>query len=236
MEDALQKFEEERRDEPPALTAEESTQTGASTLVSYSLRFTGWPTVSQLVTVAVATAAYTALSWLSSFLIPSPFQAVSTIFFAIGFGVPFAIWFGGWAFVIGYIGNFVGAGLFTGLPLITSLAFGTTDLIQLGIPMLLYRLFARRFGLNPIGKDVFTLRGFLFFLVAAVLVNNILGGAYGNLLLMAFGFIPPDSFGLSWLLWSSTNIVVTIVIGSLLLGTVGPVVERFGLTIRNLFS
>ena len=39
-----------------------------------------------------------------------------------------------------------------------------------------------------------------------------------------------------WLAWSLTNIIVTIVIGSVLLKTLGPVVERFGLAVRNAFS
>jgi hypothetical protein len=231
MDDALEKFSDERRDEPPTLEGVDST---ASTKIDYSFCFTGWPTLTQIVTIAVATAGYTALSWVS-LLVPSPSPTVGTIFFAIGFGIAFAIWFSGWALAIGFLGNFIGAGLFVGTPALQALAFGTTDFIQLGVPMLLYRLFARRFGVSPIGKDVFTVRGFIFFLLAAVLPNNILGGAYGNMLLIRFGITPPDSFSFYWAQWSLSNIIVTIVIGSVLLATVGPLVERFGLTVRNQF-
>lgn len=235
MDDTLQKFDDEHRDEPPALAGTEGTAANASTRIDYTLRFTGWPTIPQVVIIAVATAVYTVLSWLAIIGLPSPFLGVSSIFLAIGFGIPFAIWFGGWAVVIGYLGNFLGAGLFIGTPLIIALPFGTTDIIQLGLPMLLYRLLARRFGVNPIGKDVYTLRGFLFFLLCAVIPNNIIGGAYGNGILLLFNQ-PIGSYLPAWFLWSSTNMIVTIVIGSLLLGTVGPVVERYGLTVRNLFS
>ena len=201
--------------------------------IRYTLRFTGWPSLNQLVTVAVAAAAYTVLSWLSS-LLQSGVPSVSFLFVAIGFGVPFAIWFGGWAFVIAYIGNFLGAGLLapSPLPLSVALWFGTVDLIQLGLPVILYRLLAPRFGVSSIGKDVFTVRGFIFFLLCAVLPNNIIGGLYGNFILIKTvnptGLLVPG-----WLLWSGSNIVVTIVIGSILLATLGPVVERFGLTVRN---
>ena len=82
-------------------------------------------------------------------------------------------------------------GLLAGLPLLLALPFGTVDLLQLGLPMLLYRLFAKRLGVSPIGKDVYTVRGFLFFLVAAVLINNILGGLYGNLILSGAASILP---------------------------------------------
>jgi hypothetical protein len=161
---------------------------------------------------------------------------VSTLFFAIGFGIPFAIWFGGWAFVIAYIGNAVGAGILVGLPLPVALWFGTVDLVQLGLAMLLYRLLARYFGVDPIGKDVFTLRGFIFFVACAVLPGNIIGGAYGNAILVWQSFAPASAYYFSWFLWSSSNIVLTLVIGSVLLATLGPVVERSGLTVRNAFN
>jgi hypothetical protein len=222
----------ERRDEPPEI-AGVGGDGSASTRITYTLRFTGWPSLTQIVAVAVATAVYIVLSWLAIITLPSVAAGVSSIFLAIGFGVAFALWFGGWAFVIGYLGNFIGAGLLSGLPLLVALPFGVADIIQLGLPMLLYRLFARRFGVSPIGKDVYTVRGFIFFLLCAVLPNNILGGLYGNSILLAFGINPPNLFLPGWGTWVLSNVIVTIVIGSVLLATVGPIVERFGLTIRD---
>ncbi len=219
----------ERRNEPPEIAG------SASTGITYTLRFRGWPSSTQLVTIAVATAVYTVLSWLSIFTFGA--GAISSpIFIAIGFGIPFAIWFGGWAFVIAYIGNFLGAGILSALPIALALPFGTTDFIQLGLPMILYRLFARRFGVSAIGKDVFTVKGFIFFLICAVLPNNILGGLYGNAILVIGGFNPANLFVPYSLIWIISNFIFTAIIGSILLATVGPVVERFGLTIRNLLN
>ena len=201
------------------------------------MRFAGGPTTSQLIAIAVATALYTALSWFCANFLTGSVPVVSSVFFAIGFGIPFAIWFGGWAFVIAYIGNAVGAGILAGLPLPVALWFGTVDLIQLGLAMLLYRLLAERFGVDPIGKDVFTLRGFIFFVVFAVLPGNIIGGAYGNAILVwGTPFLASSAYYFYWFLWSSSNIVLAIVIGSILLKTLGPVVERSGLTGPNAFN
>lgn len=216
-------------DEPPELAG-----TSISTKVHYSLRFTGWPNLSQLVTIAVASAFYTALSYLSLQL-PSPVLGVSTFFVAIGFGIPFALWFGGWAFVIAYLGNFVGAGLLAHFPILVSLPFGLTDFIQLGVPMILYRVLAPRLGVSPIGKDVFTRRGFIFFLLVAVIPNNIIGGLFGNFVLTVTGINPVNQFIPGWITWSANNIVVMLILGALLLSQLGPVVERFGLTVRDLF-
>jgi hypothetical protein len=230
MDESMQKFTEERRDEPPAIEG------SASTSIRYSLRFTGAPTLQQLVAVAVATAVYTVLSWLAVIGLPSPFFGVSAIFLAIGFGIPFGIWFGGWAFVIGYIGNFIGAGLLIGTPLLNAIPFGAADIIQLGLPMLLYRIFAPRFGLSAIGKDILTVRGFLFFLACAVIPNNILGALYGNGILVAGGLLKPEVYLPSVVIWALSNMIITIIIGTALLAGIGPIVERFGLTIRNLFN
>ena len=140
--------------------------------------------------------------------------------------------------MIAYFGNFVGAGLLalTPLPLPIALWFGTVDLIQLGVPMLLYRMLAKRFGVSPIGKDVYTVRGFLFFVVCAVLPNNIIGGLYGNYILVQTGIASVNTFLPGWFIWSLSNVIVTLIIGSILLRTLGPIVERFGLTIRNAVS
>lgn len=205
--------------------------------IQYTLCFTGGPGLNQLVTVAVAAAVYTVLSWLAV-QIPTGIPVVSSLFIAIGFGIPFAIWFGGWAFVIAYIGNFVGAGLLATppLPLPVALVFGTVDLIQLGLPMILYRTLAPHFGVSSIGKDVFTVRGFIFFVLCAVLPNNIIGGLYGNLILIWGGISAPATLLPGWSAWVLSNVVVTLVIGSILLATLGPVVERFGLTVRNAWN
>jgi hypothetical protein len=223
--------------DPKVATESPETEATTSSAIRYTFRFGGGaPSVGQLVAVAVAAAVYTVLSWLAVIGLPTGIFGVSAIFLAIGFGIPFAIWFGGWAFVIAYIGNFVGAGLLTGTPLLVALPFGTVDLLQLGLPMILYRTLAPRFGLSAIGKDVFTLKGFIFFLVCAVLPNNILGGLYGNLILFWGGLNPSNAVLPGWLAWSLSNVIVTIVIGSILLRALGPVVERFGLTVRNAFS
>lgn len=229
MEDAMP---ENRLDAPPDFVEDEQ-----PARVDYSLRYTGLPMLGQLVAVAVAAAVYTVLSWLS-IPIPSGIPLVSALFVAIGFGIPFALWFGGWAFVIAYLGNFLGAGLLAPqpLPLPVALWFGTVDLIQLGLPMLLYRLLASRFGVSPIGKDILTLRGFIFFVLCAVLPGNIIGGFYGNFILVASGTAPAASLLPGWLVWSASNIVVTLIIGPILLRTLSSVVERSGLTIRNLLN
>jgi len=206
--------------------------------VSYGLRWNPNPpvVVVQLVTYAVAAGIYTILSWLGVIALPMGIVSVSALFVAIGFGIPFAIWFGGWGLVIGYIGSFIGAGILAGAPVLLTIPFALVDWIQFGIPLVAYRLLAARFGLHPLGKDVYTLKGFAFFVVFAVIIPNGLGALYGIWILYLGGLVPPDALGPAIAAWWIGNMIVTIIIAPILLGVLTPVIERYGLATHGVIT
>jgi integral membrane sensor domain MASE1 len=206
--------------------------------ISYGLKWNPDPPVMvvSLVTYAVAAGVYTILSWLGVIALPMGIVSVSALFVAIGFGIPFAIWFGGWGLLIGYIGSFIGAGILAGTPLLLTIPFAFVDWIQFGIPLFAYRILARRFGLDPLGKDVYSLRGFLFFLVFAVVIPNGLGALYGVTILRAGGLVPPDAYWPAISAWWIGNMVVTIIIAPILLRVLTPVIERFGLATHGVIT
>ena len=206
--------------------------------VEYGLRWNPNPplAVASLVTFALAAGVYTVLSWLGVIALPLGIVSVSSLFVAIGFGIPFAIWFGGWGLVIGYIGSFVGAGLLAGVPLLVDIPFAAVDWIQFGIPLVAYRLLAHRFGLHPLGRDVYTVKGFLFFLVFGVVLPNGLGALYGITILRAGGLVPPDAFGPAVVGWWVGNMIVSAIVAPILLSTVTPIIERFGLATHGVIT
>lgn len=205
---------------------------------TYGLRWNPNPpiTVVSLVTYAVAAGVYTILSWLGVIALPVGIVSVSALFVAIGFGIPFAIWFGGWGLVIGYIGSFIGAGILAGTPVLLTIPFAFVDWIQFGIPLLAYRLLAQRFGLHPLGKDVYSLKGFLFFLVFAVIIPNGLGALYGITILYLGNLVPPDAFWPAVSAWWIGNMIVTVIIAPILLRVLTPVIERYGLATHGVIS
>ncbi len=204
----------------------------------YSFKWNPNPpfTAAQLAAVAVGAGVYVILSWVGVIALPTGFFSVSALFVAVGFGIPFAIWFGGWGFLIGFLGGFLGSGLLTGTPILVAIPFGFVDFFQFGIPLLAYRLLAPRFGLDPLGRDVYTLKGFIFFVLTSVIPNNGIGALVGVGILTAGGLIPPDAFWPSVLAWWIGNSIITIVIAPILLRGLSPVVERLGLTIHGLFT
>jgi len=197
----------------------------------YGLRWNPNPpvTVASLVTVALAAGVYTILSWLGVIGLPMGIVGVSSLFVAIGFGIPFVMWFGAWGLLIGYIGSFVGAGLLAGLPVLVALPFALVDIIQFGVPLLAYRLLAQRFGVHPLGKDVYTGKGLLFFFIFGGLIPNALGALYGITILMTVGFVPPDAWGIAVVGWWIGNVVVSLIVAPILLRVVTPIIERYGL-------
>jgi hypothetical protein len=193
-------------------------------------------TVGQVVSVAVAAGVYVILSWVGVIALPTGFFSVSALFVAIGFGIPFALWFGGWGFIIGFLGGFLGAGLFTGTPLVVAIPFGFVDFLQFGIPLICYRTLAYRFGLDPLGRDVYTGKGFLFFLLTAVIPNNLTGALLGVGILTWGGLIPSEAFLPSVGAWWLGNMIVTVVIAPILMRSLSDTVERLGLTMYGLIT
>jgi integral membrane sensor domain MASE1 len=206
--------------------------------VSYGLKWNPNPPVAvvSLVTYAIAAGVYTILSWLGVIALPVGVVSVSALFVGIGFGIPFAIWFGGWGLIIGYIGSFIGAGILAGTPLLLCIPFAFVDWIQFGIPILAYRGLAAKIGLDPLGKDVYTLKGILFFIVFGCILPNGLGAFYGVTILRLGGLVPPDAFWPAITAWWIGNMVVSIIIAPVLLRVLTPVIERYGLATHGIIS
>ncbi|OGO67699.1 MAG: hypothetical protein A2Z49_03210 [Chloroflexi bacterium RBG_19FT_COMBO_56_12] len=204
----------------------------------YSLAWNPNPpvTVMQIVAVAVAAGVYVVLSWVGVIALPTGFFSVSALFVAVGFGIPFAIWFGGWGFIIGFLGGFLGSGLLTGTPILVAIPFGFVDFFQFGIPLIAYRLLAPRFGLDQLGRDVYTLKGFIFFVLTSVLPNNGIGALVGVGILTVGGLIPADAYWPSVITWWIGNSIVSIVIAPILLRGLSSVVERLGLTVHGVIT
>jgi hypothetical protein len=200
--------------------------------VQYGLKWNPNPpvTVSQLVAIALATGVYTILSWVGVITLPLQVPGIGAIFVAMGFGVPFTLWFGGWGMIMGYIGTAVGAGILSGLPLPISLAFGVADIIIFGTLHLLYRGLAPLLGVDPLGRDVYTLRGLPFFWIVAAVIPHVLGALYAVGLLYVVGFVPQDLLVITFFGFWISNMFVVLIIAPLLLRLLGPVVERQGLT------
>jgi hypothetical protein len=205
---------------------------------AYSLKWNPNPPlrVQNLVTYAVAAAVYTVIAWLGVIALPMGFLSVSALYIGMGFLIPFVLWFSGWGWVIGVIGAIVGAGILAGMPVPLAIPFGAVELV-VQIPLLIvYRTVAPRFGVSPIGKDVFQPKGFIFFLIVGVILAQLWSAVTGNITLYLMGFVPADALPVSITGWWIGNMIAVVVIGTILLGVLTSVVERLGLTVRGIIT
>jgi hypothetical protein len=204
----------------------------------YSLKWSASPPLSlaQLVTFAVAAGVGIVLAWLGVISVPGGAVGVSALYVAMGFLVPFVLWFSGWGLVIATLAGIIGAGILSGLPLSIALVFGLVDVVS-ELPILLaYRWLAPRFSLDPLGRDVYTLKGFAFFFVVVSVITRLISATYGVGVLYLTGLVPPDAVPISWLGWFIGDLIITVVIAPILMRGLGPVVERFGLTVRGVWT
>jgi len=204
----------------------------------YSLKWNPNPPlgVPQLVTYAIAAAVYTIIAWLGVIGLPMGFMSVSALYVGMGFLIPFVLWFSGWGWVIGVIGAIIGAGILAGMPVPIAIPFGLLELL-VQVPLLIaYRTLAPKFGVSPIGKDILSGKGFIFFMVVAVILAQLWSAITGNVTLYLFGFVPADALVISITGWWIGNMVAVAVIGTTLLSTLTPVVERLGLTVRGIIT
>lgn len=192
--------------------------------------------VANLVTYAVAGGLYTALAWASVTFVPSGVSGISSFYFAMGFLIPFVLWFSGWGVVIGVLGAIVGAGILTGIPVSLAVPFGLVEAVVQVPFLIVYRSLAPTLGLSPVGKDVMRPKGFIFFFVVAVVLTQLWSAVSGVLANYLLGMTPADLVLTVMILWWVTNGIFVLVIGAVLCGTLGPVVERLGLTVRGIIT
>jgi hypothetical protein len=204
----------------------------------YSLKWNPNPPLSlpQLVTFAVASGVGIVLAWLGVIAVPGSAVGMSALYVAMGFLAPFTLWFSGWGLVIATLAGIIGAGILSGMPLGVALVFGLVDMVSCLPILIAYRWLAPKFGLDPLGRDVYTPKGFVFFFLVVSAVTRLVSATYGIGVLYLFGLIPPDAVPISILGWFIGDMIVTVVIAPILMRALGPVVERQGLTVRGVWS
>ncbi len=191
-------------------------------------------TVGQYAVFATAIGLSIVLAWLAVISVPLGGIGIAALYPAGVFMVAFCLWFGGWGLLAAYLGNMVGAGLLLGFPLVLALPYGLANIVYAGIPLLLYRLLAKRFGVDPLGK-IESWKAWVFY----VIINLIASWAsafYGVTFLRNAGFVPPDVYWISVFGWAMGNMILVCTLGTAIQKIVTPVIERLGLTVHGIVS
>ena len=164
------------------------------------------PTYSFVILTFILILADTLLAWLSTKLAPAAVGGVSWIYVAVAFMILFTLWFGAYGAIAAYVGTLVGAGLLTSDKLMLNpgiaLLWAVAGLLQVLIPLVALRTFD--FDLNLESRRDWTL-----LLLFGVLINNVVGAAWGA---WTLSLIAPGTFGSIFATWLIGNIIVTLLI------------------------
>jgi hypothetical protein len=172
------------------------------------------PTYSFLLLVIGLILVNTLLAWFSvkvSHLIsPSLPTGVATIYIAAAFMLIFALWFGMYGVIAAYVGCFFGSGLLAGMPANVAVYFSLANLWQVLIPLAAFRIFDVSVGIES-RRDLFHL------ILFGVILNNIIGAAWGSAALAIGGIITWSQVGSEFTSWLVGNALITIIIVPLVL-------------------
>src|SRR5208337_303128 len=172
------------------------------------------PTYSLLFLVIGLILINTLLAWfslqVSHFISPSLPTGVAAIYIAAAFMLIFALWFGMYGAIAAYVGCFFGSGLLAGMPANVAIYFSLANLWQVLIPLAAFRIFDVSVGIES-RRDLFHL------VLFGVILNNIIGAAWGSAALAIGGIIAWSQVGSEFTSWLVGNALITIIIVPLVL-------------------
>jgi hypothetical protein len=177
------------------------------------LRHAQEPTYSFVILTLVLIFVNTVLAWLSVKFFPAGTGGVALVYIAVAFMILFTLWFGAYGAIAAYIGTLL-AGVLSTESLLQhpeiAIIMAVAGLLQVLIPLVAVRTFRVDLTLE-------SRRDLTVVLLFAVLINNLVGAAWGTFTLSLLGPVNiPGTFST----WLVSNIVITILIV--------PLALRFG--------
>ena len=150
----------------------------------------------------------------------------SLFYVVVAFMIAFTLWFGVYGALAAYTGCYIGAGLLSGIPPDVALYWSFADFFEVLIPLAAFRVW----GCDPALRSW---RDVLVLVVFGVVINNVVGSAWGSATLAAGGIIPWSSFGETGIAWLTTNLIICIVLMPPLLRFVTPLLEGHELYVND---
>ena len=165
------------------------------------------------------------------FVIPLPWgvSGVSVLYFAVAFMLLFTLWFGAYGAIAAYAGILIGSGLLTTNPALNwgvAIYWSIAGLLQVLIPLVALRTFEVNISLE-------NRRDWTLLLLFGVLINNVVGAAWGAYTLALGNVIASSEIGSVFTVWLIGNIIVTIIIVPLALRHFTPRVRKSKLFVKN---
>lgn len=163
------------------------------------------PTYSFVILTFILILVNTALAWISVKFIPPGTGGIALVYIAVAFMILFTLWFGAYGAIAAYIGTLLG-GVLTTESLLQrpeiAVIWAVAGLLQVLIPLVA----VRKFGVDLTLQNR---RDWTIILLFAVLINNVVGAAWGAYTLSLLG---PVNIAGVFSTWLVGNIIISILI------------------------
>jgi hypothetical protein len=186
------------------------------------------PTYSFVILTLVLIVVNTIIARLCVIALPGGVGGVSVLYVAVAFMILFTLWFGAYGAIAAYAGTLIGAGLLSSNPSIpaeVALYWSVAGLLQVLIPLIALRTLKVDLSLE-------NRRDWTLLLLFGVLINNIVGAAWGAYTLALGNVIPSSQIGSTFTIWLIGNIIVTVLIVPLALRHITPKIQRSKLFVK----
>jgi integral membrane sensor domain MASE1 len=186
------------------------------------------PTYSFVILTFVLILVNTALAWISAKFIPSGTSGVSLVYIAIAFKIKFTLWFGAYGAIAAYVGTLLG-GILSSDSLLQhpeiAMIWAVAGLLEVLIPLVAVRMF-------EVDLTLQSRRDWTIVILFAVLINNLVGAAWGAFTL---SLLPGSTVNIVGVLssWLVGNIVITLVIVPLALRCLTEKVNKSKLFVKQ---
>ena len=187
------------------------------------------PTYSFVILTLVLIVINTLIAWLCRIALPADVGGVSRLYFAVAFMILFTLWFGAYGAIAAYAGTLIGSGLLSTNPAIpadVAIYWSIAGLLQVLIPLIALRTF-------NVDLNLESRRDWTLLLLFGVLINNVVGAAWGAYTLALGNVIQSSQIGSTFMLWLIGNIIVTIIILPFALKFLTPKVRRSKLFVKQ---
>lgn len=168
----------------------------------------------------------TGLAWISVTFFKTGTSGVAYVYIAVAFMILFTLWFGAYGAIAAYIGSLLGGVLttpgFLQHPEI-AVIWAVAGLLQVLIPLIAVRKF-------EVDLTLPNRRDWTIILLFAVLINNLVGAAWGAFTLSLLGPVNVAGVFSTWLVG---NIIITIIIVPLALRFLTEKVSRSKLFVKQ---
>lgn len=189
------------------------------------------PTYSFVILTFLLIVIDTILSWVSVKLFPTVANGmVSWLYIAVAFMILFTLWFGAYGAIAAYVGSLAGSGLLVSEALAANPAvaviWALAGLIQVLIPLAAVRSFGVDLSLQ-------SPRDYTYIFLFGVVINNIVGAAWGAWTLSLAETVNIQSVFVAWFIGNAISCLILV---PLCLKVFTPGVEKSRLFVKNIWD